>query len=256
MKVKGLPYIMLSTKSDDPTMDLLEARFGIKGFAVMVKLLCRIYGEEGYYCLWDKEINEVFASKIKVNASLVSDVVDFLVRRGFFDLERFENAGILTSTSIQSHYIETNSRKKEVKMVESFLCANFQKNVYKNLKIVDKNGKNVCNSKTIESNEMEHNVMQSNAMEHNLTQCNVNVNVKESSVATLQETFEHDIGRKMKTTEEIKFLSFISTYGQKLTEYAMREAAIREIYNLDYIGAILSNWKEKNITAELYEEMN
>ena len=60
----------------------------------------------------------------------------------------------------------------------------------------------------------------------------------------------------MKTTEEMKFLSFISTYGQKLTEYAMREAAIREIYNLDYIGAILANWKEKNVTAELYEEMN
>ncbi|MDD3122669.1 MAG: DUF4373 domain-containing protein [Candidatus Izemoplasmatales bacterium] len=232
---KGMPSFLLSTKTDDPTIELLEARFGIKGYAVWIKLLCRIYGDKGYYCIWSKEISEVFAAKIVVNAQLVSDVVEFLVRRDFFDQKRFEELGILTSTSIQNHFVKTNSRKKEVVMLESFLCDNFNENVYKNLKIVDKNGKNVCRNKPIERNEIECNEMECNLIE-------------------LKNKIEDYLGEGLDIEEEKILERMTSFYDMKMIIYAFREAEIKGIKSMKYAEGILKNWKEQGYTAKQYEE--
>ena len=33
-------------------LELIEARFGLKGVAAFIKLLCKVYKEEGYYMSW------------------------------------------------------------------------------------------------------------------------------------------------------------------------------------------------------------
>lgn len=142
MGKQGIPAFLLDTQLDDK-WDLLEARFGLKGFAIAIKLLQRIYGGEGYYCRWDEDISLVFAKNVGADASLVSNIVDFMVRRGLFDSDKFNNLGILTSTTIQKHYLHTKRRATEVVLEGSFLCTNFSKDCYKNIKIVYKNEKNV-----------------------------------------------------------------------------------------------------------------
>lgn len=237
IEVKGIPFFLLSTNSSDPIVELLEARFGIKGFAIYVKLLQRIYGDEGYYCLWDSEISDVFASKNGVNATLVSSVVDFLVKRGLFDSDKFDSLGILTSAAIQNHFAKTNSRKKEVRMLENFLCANFQRNVYKNLKIVDKNGKNVYRNETIEK--------ESNGTECNGMECNV---------TELKNTVVNHMGRELDEEEDRILERMISFYDTKLIIYAFRESAIKGVKSIKYVEGILKNWREQGYTAKNYEE--
>ncbi|WP_289292706.1 Lin1244/Lin1753 domain-containing protein, partial [Bacteroides sp. 41_26] len=41
----------------------LEAKYGIKGPYLVIKILCKIY-KEGYYIQWDEEQCEIFAYKL------------------------------------------------------------------------------------------------------------------------------------------------------------------------------------------------
>ena len=50
----GLDYFALDCR-DNEKIKLIQAEFGLKGFAIVVKLLQKIYGELGYYCEWDEE---------------------------------------------------------------------------------------------------------------------------------------------------------------------------------------------------------
>lgn len=237
IEVKGIPFFLLSTRLENPVLELLEARFGLKGFAIYVKLLCRIYGEEGYYCLWDSDIAEVLASKWKVEPQFITNVVDFLVKRGLFDKKLFDNLGILTSTAIQDHYCKTNSRRKEIKMRNCFLCDNFNKNVYKNLIIVYKKGE-IVDDFSIK----ENNVIESNGMECNVTE--------------IKEVIEQELGHELNIEEERIFERISSFYDDQLIMYALREMIIKGIKSLKYLEGILKNWKERGYDAKKYEEEN
>ena len=51
----GLEYFPLDVHLDEK-FELIEAEFGLTGFAVIVKLFQRIYGGQGYYCEWTNEV--------------------------------------------------------------------------------------------------------------------------------------------------------------------------------------------------------
>ena len=55
----GIPYFPLDCELDSK-FELIEAEFGLQGFAVVVKLLQRIYGGEGYYCEWTEDVALLF----------------------------------------------------------------------------------------------------------------------------------------------------------------------------------------------------
>ena len=105
----------------DSKFDLIESEFGLKGFAVVVKLYQMIYGGEGYYCEWNDDIALVFARKNNVNASVVSDIVERAIARGIFDERMLRDHGILTSHGIQSRYCEAVDRRKFSKIKPEYL---------------------------------------------------------------------------------------------------------------------------------------
>ena len=49
----GLDYFELDCQMEEKVR-LIQAEYGLKGFAVFVKLLQKIYGERGYYCEWTR----------------------------------------------------------------------------------------------------------------------------------------------------------------------------------------------------------
>lgn len=55
----GYPLLPLQTSLDEK-FELLEAEFGVQGFAVVIKLYQRIYSR-GYYCDWTPEVELLFA---------------------------------------------------------------------------------------------------------------------------------------------------------------------------------------------------
>ena len=141
MAKEGLEYFPLSCTLNDK-VELIEAEFGLKGFAIVVKLLQKIYGDKGYYCEWNDEVRLLFSRKNcgMESDNLVSEVVNAALKRGLFDVNMFQQFGILTSAGIQKRYFEAAKRRNKIDVKNNYLLLN----VRKSPENVCKNGKNVC----------------------------------------------------------------------------------------------------------------
>ena len=129
----------------DRKFELIEAEFGLTGFGVIVHLLQEIYGKEGYYIEWTEEVALLFARKVGLGGSVVSEIVEASVRRGMFDKEIYDKYHCLTSRGIQKRYFEAVSRRKSLEVDFNILlveCAQICPNVNisgKNVNIISKN---------------------------------------------------------------------------------------------------------------------
>ena len=135
----GLEYFPLDCQLDEK-FELIEAEFGLTGFAVVIKLFQRIYAGQGYYCEWTNEVALLFGKKIGLGCNAVSEIVKASIRRGIFDKTLYEDFGILTSRGIQSRYLEAVSRRKKVEVKNEYLLINCDQ-ISKN---VDISSENVC----------------------------------------------------------------------------------------------------------------
>lgn len=144
----GLRNFPLDTVLNDK-LKLLEAEYGLKGFAVIVKLFQHIYGTRGYYAKWDLDVGLLFVKENAPEAgwTLVSEIVDCALRRGVFDMSLYKQYGILTSGRIQETFLYATNRRTKVELEKKYLLPDAysfidnvdssSKNVRKNLKIVD-----------------------------------------------------------------------------------------------------------------------
>ena len=91
----------------------LEAKYGIKGPYLVIKILCKIY-KEGYCIQWDEEQCEIFAYKLgrEYTKEEVNSIIGILIEKGFFDKESYEKYHVLTSVDIQRVWLEATSRRK------------------------------------------------------------------------------------------------------------------------------------------------
>lgn len=133
----GIPYFPLDVHLDDK-FKLIEAEFGLKGFAIVVKLLQKIYGGQGYYCEWTKDVGMLFAMDVKADYNLVSQIVEASVKRSIFDADIFTKYGVLTSTGIQTRYFEAVSRRKDVKAKKDYLLIDVTQK-HNNVNILEEN---------------------------------------------------------------------------------------------------------------------
>lgn len=125
MAKEGLDFVPLDCQLDEK-FELIEAEFGLKGFAVIVKLFQRIYGGHGYYCEWNDDIAFLFASRNGlsndgVNNNLIHEIVSASIRRGIFDKEIFSKYSVLTSKGIQKRYVDATGRRKNVSLEKRYL---------------------------------------------------------------------------------------------------------------------------------------
>ena len=59
----GINYFPVGVNfMEENAMEVIEAKYGIKGSAIVLKLMCKIY-KEGYYIRWDEEQCLIFANK-------------------------------------------------------------------------------------------------------------------------------------------------------------------------------------------------
>lgn len=122
---KGLEYFPFDVDFfEDDKLAYVRARFGAKGEIVALKLLCRIYRDDGYFMAWDDDAALLFASRVggEIQHSLVKDVVHELLKRGFFDRSIFEKFGVLTSHGIQARYFRAckDARRRDIKIDPRF----------------------------------------------------------------------------------------------------------------------------------------
>lgn len=112
---EGIKYFPLSC-SDDDRYDFIEAEFGLKGYAIVVKLHKRIFKGLGYYCEWNDRVSKLFAKNACCGAApaLVQEVVKTAIAENIFDRTMFEKYGILTSTDIQKTFYNVAKRRDVV----------------------------------------------------------------------------------------------------------------------------------------------
>ena len=115
----GVDYFPLDVENDDK-LDLIEAEFGLTGFAVIVKLYQRIY-KLGYYCEWNDEVALLFGKRLGTGGKAVSEIVSAAIRRKLFDEEIYRKYGVLTSRGIQKRYFEIVARRKNVEVEQRYL---------------------------------------------------------------------------------------------------------------------------------------
>lgn len=136
----GLKTIPLAVDDDD-RIKLIEAEYGLKGWAVMYKLYQYI-AAHGYYLKWDIDTQLLFIRDKCLSAvgqSVVSEIVTCAIRRGVFDAAIYQKHGILTSNRIQETFL--NATKRNTKVVfDNEYCLPI---VYNFIQTASKNGKNV-----------------------------------------------------------------------------------------------------------------
>ena len=113
----GINYFPIGVNfMEENAMEVIEAKYGIKGPAIVLKLLCKIY-KEGYFIRWDEEQCLIFANKAgrEVQTEEVKGIIKILFIKGILDENSYRENGILTSESIQKVWLEaTKRRKREV----------------------------------------------------------------------------------------------------------------------------------------------
>ena len=126
----SLDYFELDCHMDEKVR-LLQAEYGLKGFAVFVKLLQEIYGENGYYCEWTTDRELLFASETGLNngsIQLLRDIVSACIRRNLFSEKLFKKYGILTSSGVQKQYLKATVKRDTVELKKEYLLINVPKN--------------------------------------------------------------------------------------------------------------------------------
>lgn len=119
----GLDYFELDCHMDEKVR-LVQAEYGLKGFAVFVKLLQEIYGGYGYYCEWTQDRGLLFASENGLNGGsqqLLGDIVEACIRRNIFSERLFKEYGILTSSGVQKQYLKATVKREVVELKKEYL---------------------------------------------------------------------------------------------------------------------------------------
>lgn len=144
----GLDYFELDCQLEEKVR-LIQAEFGLKGFAVIVKLYQIIYGGFGYYCEWNEDILLLFMSENGLpsdSKNLLNEIVAACIRRNIFSENLFKKFGILTSEGVQKRYLNATSRREKVELIKEYLLVSVGKNeenVYINSINVNRNSINV-----------------------------------------------------------------------------------------------------------------
>lgn len=116
---QGLDYFPLDVQMDEK-LELLEAKYGIEGFAIFIKLLQKIYSNS-YFLVWNEEKALLFKKALNVDINLINAVINDCLCWHLFNKCMFEDFSILTSKGIQLRYIEATQRRKEVEFISEYL---------------------------------------------------------------------------------------------------------------------------------------
>lgn len=226
----GINYFPLNVHLDDK-FELIEAEFGLKGFAIVVKLFQKIYGQQGYYCEWTEDVALLFGKNVGLGGDAVSEIVRAAIKRGIFDSELYDKYQILTSRGIQERYFEAVSRRKEVEVKKEYLLIKVDQ-IYKNVRILNENvnisskNVNISEQKKVE----ESKVKEKKVEERELPRLPVRiVKLYENNIAPL-------------TPITLQGLDdWLNAMSEDVVEYAISEAVKNNKRNYKYIEAILRN---------------
>ncbi|MBH0176250.1 DUF4373 domain-containing protein [Fictibacillus sp. 23RED33] len=116
---QSVDYFPLDVHLDDK-FKFIEIKYKLEGFAIIIKLLQKIYASS-YWYRWTEDEALLFADEIRADFDLVTKVVNEAIDRDLFDKDLYETFSILTSKGIQKRYKEIVRKRKDVEIKEEYL---------------------------------------------------------------------------------------------------------------------------------------
>jgi len=128
MYKKGLDYFPIEEQFwKDDKIAYVTYNYPENGEIIIIKLLSKIYFNEGYFCTWDKLATTLFSQQYcygKIDKNYIQEVVSCLLDINFFDKEKYKKYSILTSKSIQKRYLNASKRRKEANNINPIYVCN------------------------------------------------------------------------------------------------------------------------------------
>lgn len=124
----GLDYFPLDVHVDDK-IELVEAKHGLVGFGVIIKLFQNIY-KNGYYIEVSEDRLLLLSKHIGVDNNVLIDIINDGMKWKLFDQNLFEKHSILTSRGVQKRYIEATKRRKDVEFICEYMLVEDVENMY------------------------------------------------------------------------------------------------------------------------------
>lgn len=116
---QGVDYFPLDIHLDDK-FKFIQIKYGLEGFAAVIKLMQKIYSY-GYWYQWEEDEVLIFAHENNIDKDVLLQIVQESIERDIFDKELYDKYSILTSRGIQKRYKEIVRRRKDVEVVEEYL---------------------------------------------------------------------------------------------------------------------------------------
>ena len=254
-KKTGLEYFPLDvTAGMNDEVELIEAKYGLEGFAIFIKLLQAIY-KNGYYINWTEKEQLLFIKRVNVTETLVNDVITTCLQWKLFDKQLFDEYQILTSHGIQQRFLFAIGRRTSVEMEEKYLLLSEKEvSATKTLVNVTKTQVNVDNnpqSKVKESKVKESKVKESKEKEEKKTQ---KPSFSLGSFKKVTERFQQTYGLlNSKVTDDIKNLLTDGMEGELIIR-SMELALAKNKSSPHYPLGTCTNWLNEGLkTLSDYE---
>lgn len=231
---QGIDYFPLDTVLDT-SMELIEAEFGLTGFAVVVRLWQKIYAENGYYCEWTDEVALLFAKKNNVGGNAVSEIIAAAIKRGIFDKDMYEKYSVLTSAGIQKRYFEAVNRRVHIEVESRYLlvsCTQNAENVSINPINVDRNSINVDRNEQ----KKEKEIKEDKSILYN------------NKYQLIRDVYERHIGIMTTSIGEV-LMEWLDSVDMSLIMYAIERAVEDDMKTPGYIYGILSEHSSSGRTT-------
>ena len=120
---QGIEYFPLNVNLDNK-FKFLQAKHGLEGFAIAIKLLQLIYSE-GYWIKFGDDEMFMFASDNKIGIENFKEILETCLEKSIFSSALFDKYHILTSRGIQKQYKEVVKRRKDVVIVDDYLLIDY-----------------------------------------------------------------------------------------------------------------------------------
>ena len=127
MSKEGISFFSFDTNFfQDKKVRLIKGEFGSKGVEILLRALCVIYSDKGYYMNWGEDDCYLMSEGVGCDCTpnLIGEVIKGCVKRGIFDKEVFDAFGVLTSHGIQIRYINAASRREEIRIIKEYALFN------------------------------------------------------------------------------------------------------------------------------------
>jgi len=199
----GLDYFPLDVTLDEK-IELIEAKHGLLGFGLVIKLFQNIY-KNGYYLDATEERLLLLKKRFNVEYDFIVGVVDSGCKWKIFSEKLFEKHSILTSCGIQKRFIEATKRRKEVDFIKEYLMVKDVESYYKAVVNV------------------------------NIVKLNVNINLRNDDSGT------HSKGKESKVKEKPPIIPLPDFIDAELWEQFMLVRKKRKAVSSEYANKLLIN---------------